>query len=73
MKISLNKLVATLIEHPPMTDREAARYVAHTHPLTKQKDEKPEDFVLRIVRAYDWCKARRYDETKPPNKDQPSK
>lgn len=40
----------------PMTDAQAARYVAHTHPLTKQADEKPEDFVLRIVRAYDWSK-----------------
>lgn len=40
----------------PMTDNEAARYVAHTHPLTQQDDERPEDFVLRIVRAYDATK-----------------
>ncbi len=42
----------------PLTDKEAARYVAHTHPLYQQKDEKPEDFILRIVRAYDWVKAK---------------
>jgi hypothetical protein len=36
-----------------LTDRQAARLIAHTHPLFQQDDEKPEDFVLRIVRAYD--------------------
>lgn len=41
----------------PMTDAEAARYLAHTHPLSQQEDERPEDFVLRIVRAYDNIKA----------------
>lgn len=41
----------------PMTDAEAARYIAHTHPLIRQSDEKPEDFVLRIVRAYDNVKS----------------
>ena len=60
MRVSLKKLVATLTNPPPMTDRKAARYVAHTHPLTRQSDEKPEDFVLRIVRAYDWSKAHGY-------------
>lgn len=39
-----------------LTDAEAARHVAHTHPLTQQADEKPEDFVLRIVHAYDSVK-----------------
>jgi len=41
----------------PMTDIEAAKYVAHTHPLVAQSDEKPEDFVLRIVHAYDNVKS----------------
>lgn len=41
----------------PMTDAEAARHVAHVHPITQQDDEKPEDFVLRIVRVYDAVKA----------------
>lgn len=40
----------------PMTDRDAARYVVQTHPITQQADEKPEDFVLRIVLAYDHVK-----------------
>lgn len=49
----------------PMTDVEAARYIAHTHPLTQQSDEKPEDFVLRVVRAYDNAKS--MTAPSPPN------
>lgn len=51
--------VTTMIktDRIPMTDAEAARYLAHTHPLSQQEDERPEDFVLRIVRAYDNIKA----------------
>ncbi|HNB01940.1 MAG TPA: hypothetical protein PLK61_09055 [Nitrosomonas sp.] len=41
----------------PMTDTEAAKFVAHTHSLSQQEDERPEDFVLRIVRAYDHAKS----------------
>lgn len=46
-----------MITKQPLTDVKAARYVAHTHPLTQQSDETPEDFVLRVVRAYDDVKS----------------
>lgn len=39
-----------------LTDVQAAKLIAHTHPLSQQEDEKPHDFVLRIVRAYDNAK-----------------
>ena len=46
-----------VMKKAPMTDVEAARHVAHVHPLTQQSDENPEDFVLRIVRVYDEVKS----------------
>lgn len=39
-----------------LTDIQAAKLIAHTHPLYQQEDEKPHDFVLRIVKAYDNAK-----------------
>lgn len=39
-----------------LTDIQAAKLIAHTHPLYQQEDEEPHDFVLRIVRAYDHAK-----------------
>jgi hypothetical protein len=39
-----------------LTDIQAAKLIAHTHPLCQQEDEKPHDFVLRIVKAYDNAK-----------------
>lgn len=49
----------------PMMDRDAARYIVQTHPITQQADEKPEDFVLRIVRAYDHVKGGLTRRAKP--------
>ena len=45
-----------IVQQHPMTDDQAARYIARTHPLRRQQDEEPEDFVLRIVRSYDAAK-----------------
>lgn len=39
-----------------LIDRQAVRVIVHTHPLKCQSDERPEDFVLRIVHAYDEAK-----------------
>lgn len=60
-----SKLKEPSLTKVPMTDREAARYIVQTHPVTQQADEKPEDFVLRIVRAYDHVKGGMIHRTKP--------
>lgn len=39
-----------------LTDLQAAKLVAQTHPLFQQSDERPSDFILRIVKAYDNAK-----------------
>ncbi len=41
----------------PMTDVQAARYVVQTHGSSPGEGEKPENFVLRIVQAYDRVKS----------------
>lgn len=44
-------------------NQKAARYVVQTHSLEQESDETPEQFVLRIVQAFNWCKDKVWNDS----------